>query len=132
MSKKFEAPTQAQVLKFLRSLGRSADEIAKTLEGLDVKAVCGDAHKCAIAQALTNEFGATPEYQWQVGSEVELARRELVKPMFGGGKAYRRWAGSKMYVRNLPRAVDTFITRFDEHEYPQLETKASLKVSLDF
>jgi hypothetical protein len=82
--------------EFLRSLGRTADEVAKRVPAGIPRSPCG----CPLSTALTQAFGGV----WSIG-EGEFGLR--CEPTAG----------------DLPEACRAFVRRFDAGLYPHLVSK---------
>jgi hypothetical protein len=103
---------------FARMAKRTPEQIAKGLSRSGVKhAICGDANKCAISQAVWNKLPI-------------LSKPTAV--VVTGGAETEVHAGGIIKFFDLPDSVQIFIKRFDRGEFPEIADEASVQTVKDF
>src|ERR1044072_6415942 len=93
--------TRDEVHEALRNLGETSDEIAMQMRAKKVKGVPKKDTSCPIAHYLANEF---PALRFKVQTY------------------YVEVHNSSILIIDNPIPVRTFVRRFDNGEFPELET----------
>lgn len=110
----------------------SADAIARMLEARDVKAVCGNAARCAIAQdllnAITAELGendlevavtGTDRVAIMEHSTTRATQVQYMTKLLYVGADWDDWmCEARAYYATNP--INEFVQRFDNGEYSKL------------
>lgn len=87
-----------EIRKALKSLGKSEDQVAKSLKDYGITGSRCQPYHCPIAQYLNKSF-SLGDTAW----------------------ASNRRAGFLGVHANMPRPVHDFVTAFDNGEYPEME-----------
>lgn len=94
--------TRVQARRALRDLGRTKDEVAKSLAKAGIRGVPGNHRCCAVARYLVE--------------------RGLERVTVNAGVVWRDGNGRRNEIApvDIPVAVHRFVTAFDLREYPEL------------
>jgi hypothetical protein len=98
-----------QTRALLADLGRSPDEVARSLEAAGVSGVPMDNRKCAVALYLSALMGADPRVR-----SVNVGRCSLLI----GTAAPPEFRPSGRLLVQLPKPVRQFVAAFDDRHYP--------------
>lgn len=92
----------------IKDLGNSADKIAKKLKSLKIRGHRNEADICPIGNYLT-EKGFEDVAVYQSGIDARLS---------GNGYSFT-------FTITPSKAIESFITRFDNGKYPELDADAT-------
>lgn len=93
-----------QVKDFLKTLGSGPNKIAESLAAMKIKGVAFNSEECPIAKVVKKNFKKLRNIF--VSAALEFIYKD------------------EDYSVDLPAAVDKFITKFDNGNYPNLAIKA--------
>lgn len=110
-TKKEQASLRSTIVAALKTLPKSADAIAGELGRQGLRAKCGEAMNCALAQVLANRTGLTVAV---TGVDVDVWPAKVTKAQV------QKDTFEPAVTVSLTEAQRQFVARFDDRDYPWL------------